>query len=254
MKVTIITICFNNEKEIVQTIKSVVDQTYPNIEYIIIDGASKDNTLILVNQFKMHISKIISEPDNGIYDAINKGIEVAKGDIVGLIHAGDELHDNFVVEKIVNHFKKNNIDALYGHSKILLPNSNHLLRVNKSPNYKHQLFRLGWFPSHQSFYVKRNIFERFGNYNLKYKIASDYEFLFRLLYINNLKVKLLDEFIIKFKLGGKSSKSLKNIIQLNKECNSAWNDNGLQMPFYTIPLKLFRKIVQIFIAKISKYD
>ena len=251
MKVTLITISYNNEKEISQTIKSVINQTYSNIEYIIVDGASKDLTLKIIEEYGSNISKVISEPDKGIYDAINKGIKNATGDIIGLIHAGDELYDNNVIEKVVRCFTESNIDALYGHSKILSEDGSKVVRINKSPEYNERLFPLGWFPSHQSFYASRELFDHLGLYNLKYKIAADYELLFRFIYVNKVIVKLLDEYLIKFKVGGTSTKSVKNIIKLNKECINAWHDNGIKMPFYTIPLKLLRKVKQILDARLN---
>jgi len=251
LKVTLITISYNNEKEISQTIKSVINQTYSNIEYIIVDGASKDLTLKIIEEYGSNISKVISEPDKGIYDAINKGIKNATGDIIGLIHAGDELYDNNVIEKVVRCFTESNIDALYGHSKILSEDGSKVVRINKSPEYNERLFPLGWFPSHQSFYASRELFDHLGLYNLKYKIAADYELLFRFIYVNKVIVKLLDEYLIKFKVGGTSTKSVKNIIKLNKECINAWHDNGIKMPFYTIPLKLLRKVKQILDARLN---
>lgn len=250
MKVSIITICFNNEKDIKATIESVVSQTYSNIEYIIIDGSSTDNTLNVIKKFETDISKVISENDDGIYDAINKGIQNSNGDILGLIHAGDELYDTSVIEKIVHHFKNNKIDALYGHSKIFSENGKKLVRINKSPEYHDKLFSYGWLPSHQSFYAKLNLFKKYGNYNLNYKIAADYELLLRFLLLEKVNVKLLDEYIVKFKLGGASSKSIVNILKQNKECFISWKENGLKIPFYTMGLKLLRKLVQIFSAKI----
>ena len=251
MKISIITICYNNETEIADTIESVLSQTYPAIEYIVIDGASKDNTLKIANRYADKISKIISEPDRGIYDAINKGIRAATGEVLGLIHAGDALYDTTVIEKIANHFKTHDIEAMYGHSKIFTADGQKVVRVNKSPEYRDELFKRGWFPSHQSFYAKRKLFERFGDYNLKYRIAADYELLFRFMFLHKIKVKRLDEFIVKFKLGGTSTKSIRNIIRLNQECAQAWKDNGLRIPFYTIPLKLGRKINQLIAAKLS---
>jgi glycosyltransferase len=248
MTISIITICFNNEADIRPTLESVVNQTYLGIEYIIVDGSSTDNTLAIVNEYNDKISKIISEPDKGLYDAINKGIRNATGDVVGLIHAGDRLYDNDVIAKIAKYFEKNEIDALYGHSKIV-NNKNEVVRINKSPKFKKVLFKQGWFPSHQSFYAKRELFQKYGFYNLKYRIAADYELLLRLLYYNDVKVSLLDEYIILFSLGGTSTKSLHNIYSLNKECFQAWKDNGYSMPLYIVSIKLLRKIPQFVKAK-----
>ena len=253
MQISIITICYNNECDIRPTLESVINQTYLDIEYIIVDGASKDNTLSIVNEYKDKIAKIISEPDNGLYDAINKGIKNATGEIVGLIHAGDRLYDNDVIEKIANHFKENNIEALYGHSQVT-NRENRVVRINQSPPFKKTLFKQGWFPSHQSFYAKRELFQQYGFYKLKYRISADYELLLRFLYFNNVKVSLLDNFIIIFSLGGTSTKSLQNILNLNKECIHAWKDNGATMPIYTIPMKLLRKMPQFIKAKLLYYD
>jgi glycosyltransferase len=249
MKISIITICRNNEKDIRPTIESVINQTYSDIEYIIVDGLSQDKTLEIIHEYRDKITKIISEPDKGLYDAINKGINAATGDIVGLIHAGDRLYDKFIIEKMAKYFIENKVDAIYGHSKIINAKKE-VVRINESPQFKQSLFKQGWFPSHQSFYAKRALFQKYGLYNLKYKIAADYELLLRFLYFNDVKVSLLDEFIVSFSLGGTSTKNIKNILKLNKECADAWKDNGEAIPFYTIPMKLLRKIPQFIKAKL----
>lgn len=250
MKISIITICFNNESDIEETIKSVLDQTYSNIEYIIIDGGSSDNTINIINNYKEKISTILSEPDKGIYDAINKGIKLATGNIIGLIHAGDRLFNDEVIAEIALLFnKEKHIDAIYGNS-IIVNYYDKIVRVNQSPEFRKSLFKRGWFPSHQSFYAKKELFIKYGMYSLKYKIAADYELLLRFLYFNDVKVKRLNKFIIKFSIGGTSTRSIENIKKLNKECIQAWADNGEKIPFYTIPLKLFRKIPQFIKAKL----
>lgn len=242
MKISIITICYNNEKDIIPTIESVIHQTYTDIEYIIIDGGSKDSTMKIVEKYKNHISKIISEPDKGIYDAINKGITLATGDIIGLIHAGDFLYNDEVIEKINDHFEMNPEDeAIYGHA-IAINSKKKIVRVDKSPQFSKSLFKRGWFLPHESFYAKRYLFEKYGLYNLKYKIAADYELVLRFLYFNNIKVNLLDDYIFYFSIGGTSSKNIKNIIKQNIECIDAWRINEECIPFYTIPLKIIRKI------------
>jgi glycosyltransferase len=249
MKISIITICLNNEVDIRPTLESVVNQTYNNIEYIIVDGASRDGTLTIVNEYRDKITQIISEPDKGLYDAINKGIRAVTGDVVGLIHAGDRLYSNNIIAKIAKCFENNDIEALYGHSKMINNKTDRVMRINICPQFKKSLFKRGWLPSHQSFYAKKELFQKYGYYNLKYKIAADYELLLRFLYFNNVKVLLLDEFILKFSYGGTSTKNLKNIFNSNKECIKAWKENGRTVPFYTIPMKLLRKIPLLIRAK-----
>jgi len=249
LKISIITICFNSQATLEPTIQSVINQTYKNIEYIIIDGASNDKTVEIIEKYDDHISKWISEPDKGIYDAINKGLKLASGDIVGLIHSGDCLYEDLTIEKIADHFESNDIDAIYGHSKIYSDDGENVVRINKSPHFRDNLLKIGWFPSHQSFYAKRELFEQYGLYSLHYKIAADYELFLRFVHIHKININLLDEFIVKFSLGGISSSGIKSIISHNKECVAAWRDNNLKIPFYTIPLKLSRKIKQFILAK-----
>ena len=242
MKISIVTICFNNENEIRETIESVVNQKYNDIEYIIIDGGSKDKTIDIIHEFSTSISRIVSEPDKGIYDAINKGIRFATGEYVGLIHAGDRLYDEHVIEKIALHFKNNpGLESLYGNA--LVENSRKkIIRIDKSPKYSKTLFKYGWFLPHESFYVKTSLFDKYGYYKLNYKIAADYELVLRFLYFNHVSAGLLDEYIYYFSAGGISNKNMNSIIEQNKECVAAWGDNNSSIPFYTIILKLLRKI------------
>ncbi|MDR8390260.1 glycosyltransferase [Aliifodinibius sp. S!AR15-10] len=247
LKVSIITICHNNENDIRDTIESVKNQSYDNIEYIIVDGASSDKTLKIVNEYAEFIDKIISEPDDGIYDAINKGIINSKGDIFGLIHAGDQLFDKDVIQKIVNNFEENNIDASYGHSVIIKSNGT-IIRVNKSPEYNKSLFKIGWMPSHQSIYLKRDLIEKFGLYRTDLGGSGDYEFVLRYFYFNKIRVKRLDEFILKFAIGGTSTSNYHKIFSAQRLQVKCWAINGEKPPFYMVPLKLSRKVVQFTMA------
>lgn len=251
MKVSIVTICYNNASDIRPTIESVVNQTYKNIEYIIVDGASKDNTLEIVNEYKSNISTIISEPDKGLYDAINKGIKAATGDIVGLIHAGDRLHDDSVIEEIVKFFRSNNIDISYGSSRIV--NAAEVTkRINKTINFNPQLVRWGWMPSHQSIYIKRELFDKYGYYRLDLGGSADYEFVIRYLYKYSslLKIKSFDRFIIKFSLGGQSTTNYRKRIQkkhrdIIKQC---WKCNDINPPLAIVYKQWLWKIRQFLIA------
>jgi glycosyltransferase len=202
----------------------------------------------IVREYSDDITTIISEPDEGMYDAINKGIRNSTGDVVGLIHAGDRLFDDNVVTKIVDHFLKNDIDAMYGHS-ILVDASDRPFRVNKSPAYKKNLMKRGWMPSHQSIYIHKEKLEELGLYRLDLGGSADYEFVLRYFYINNLKIKRLDECIVRFAIGGRSTSNYSSTLLLSQKRHlKAWKLNGINPPFYLIPCKLFRKIPQFFRA------
>lgn len=250
MKVSLITICYNNEKDIKPTVESVINQSYKNIEYIIVDGGSKDNTLSILSDYKESITTLISEKDKGLYDAINKGINHATGDVVGLIHAGDRIDNNFVINKIVSLFESSNIDVSYGHSKIVDENDK-CVRINKSPEYNKKNIRKGWMPSHQSIYIRRELFSNIGLYKLELHPDSDYEFFLRYFYFSNLNIKLLDEYIVKFSLGGVSSKNYSS--RLSKESKNrvlrSWSINGVKPPVGIFYFKILRKFKQFYLAK-----
>lgn len=245
MKVSIVTICYNNEKDIRATIESVVNQSYADIEYIIKDGGSKDCTLAIVNEYKDKISKIISEPDHGLYDAINQGIQAATGDVVGMIHAGDRLNNPGVIEKVAAFFQNNDVDVMYGNSEIVDENGN-LKRVNISPEYKRENIRNGWEPSHQSIYARRHLFDKYGYYKQEIGADADYEWIIRYFYKygKEIKVKRLNEYIITFTLGGQSSSNYRKLIdkkhrEMLKNC---WRSNGLKPPFAIVYRKWMTKI------------
>jgi glycosyltransferase len=252
-KISIITICFNNEKDIRATIESVINQTYYNIEYIVVDGASTDNSLKIIKEYENRISKFISEPDNGMYDAINKGIKMASGTIIGLIHAGDSLYNTLVIEKIASHFIQNDIDISYGHSKIV-NQKDKPVRINKSPEFNRSLIRLGWMPSHQSIYLRKKLFEKLGYYRTDLGGIGDYEWFIRYFYLNDLQIKRLDEFIVKFSLGGRSTKNYSNKLkksskEITKDC---WRLNDLNPPWGIVYKKWIRKPQQFILAWFDK--
>lgn len=255
MKISIITICFNNEKDIRATIESVLSQTHQNIEYIIKDGGSKDGTLSVVNEYKDRITKIISEPDKGLYDAINIGIKAATGDVVGLIHAGDCLHDNRVIEDIARFFEKNDVDVMYGHSRIVDSNGK-AKRLNISPRFSKGLVKWGWMASHQSIYAKREVFEKYGYYTQNVGGSGDYEWFVNIFYkhADDLNIKLNDRYIVRFSLGGQSTVNVSSRVQkknrgILKQC---WINNGLTPPWALPYRKFYWTIRQFIMAKIKK--
>lgn len=247
MKVSIITITYNSEATLKDTIESVVNQSYSDIEYIIIDGKSTDNTLSIIESYKEKISKVVSEKDNGLYDALNKGIALATGDLIGIIHSDDFYTNQFVIEHIVKTIEDNNADAAYADLYYVDKNdTNKIFRKWKSGNYKHGMFLNGWMPPHPTFFAKRSCYERFGSFNLNLESAADYELMLRFIHKHKIKLAYLHEFIIKMRVGGKSNVSLQNRIRANKEDRKAWIINGLKPYFYTLYAKPLRKIIQLF--------
>lgn len=254
MKISIITICFNNEKDIRATIESVMAQTCKDFEYIIVDGASTDHTLEIVKEYGNRITKVISEPDKGLYDAINKGFRNATGDIVGMIHAGDRLYDETVLQQVKDFFETYNVDISYGHSKIVDGNDVSQ-RINRSPEYKRSLVRRGWMPSHQSIYCKRDLLEKYGYYRLDCGGGADYEWVVRYFYKygEKLKIRRLDSYIIKFSLGGQSTRNYKekfskHYVDFIHRC---WRMNELTPPPFIVTWMFIRKIRQFLTAMIN---
>lgn len=246
LKVSIITVVLNNKTFIEDCIRSVIGQTYANIEYIIVDGGSVDGTCDIIKKYSGNISIWISEPDKGIYDAMNKGITLATGNIIGFVHADDMLNDKFVISNIVNSFIAQNADAIYGDALIVQRgNINSIYRKWMSGHFKKDSFKYGWAPPHLSFYVKKDIHNKYGFYRTDLKISADYEFMLRVLYLHDIKVNYLPIFIPRFRMGGTSTKSIYSILKSNYECYLAWKLNGIAMPIYTIPLKLFSKLKQL---------
>ena len=247
MKVSIITITYNSEPTLKDTIESVINQTYKNIEYILIDGGSTDETLSIIKSYGNKISTLISEKDNGLYDALNKGISLATGDVIGILHSDDFYTNNHVIQHIVSSFSNSPVDAVYADlyyvDKI---NTNQIHRKWKAGIYKKGMFLNGWMPPHPTFFVKRSIYETCGNFNLNLTSSSDYELMLRFIHKHKIKLAYLPEFIIKMRVGGKSNVTFKNRIKANKEDRLAWKLNNVKPYFYTLYLKPLRKIIQLF--------
>lgn len=207
MRITIITVCYNRVATIEKSIKSVLHQNYADIEYIIIDGNSTDGTKDIIQSFGDKITKYISEPDKGMYDAINKGLQIATGDVIGLMHSDDEFFDSTVISKIVAAFEKSEeIDGVYG-SGIYITNDTEgrIVRNRIGGRYDFKKLKSGWLPLHPTVYLKKKLIEKHGYYNLDFKIASDTEFLLRYLFKYKIKMTYIDEYIVKMRMGGLST-------------------------------------------------
>ncbi|MCD4788439.1 MAG: glycosyltransferase [Bacteroidales bacterium] len=246
MKVSIITIAYNSENSISDAINSVLSQTYPNIEYIIVDGKSKDKTVEIVKSYGNKISKFVSEPDKGIYDALNKGIEMASGDVVGFMHSDDLFADEHVIEKVAKLFKEKDVDSIYGDLNYVFKNdTNKILRYWKSDEFTLSRLKFGWMPPHPTFYVKRKIYEKYGGFDIDFKISSDYDSMLRFLGKYKISTAYLPEVMIKMRVGGASNRSLKNIIQKSTEDFRAIRKNKFGNIF-TLIFKNLRKVKQFF--------
>jgi glycosyltransferase involved in cell wall biosynthesis len=245
MKCTIITVSYNAVDTIESTINSVLSQDYNNIEYIIIDGNSSDGTKEIIQKYNDRITKWISEKDNGIYDAMNKGIQLASGDIIGILNADDLYSSNDIISKIVNQFTKYNADALYGDLKYVLKNDiSKTIRFWKSGEYGEGKFLNGWMPPHPTFFVKRSVYNQLGLYRTDIPSAADYELMLRYIHVNKINLTYLPELVTIMREGGVSNKSLMNRWKANRDDLRAWQVNNVKPNAFTLILKPLSKLIQ----------
>ncbi len=245
MKISIITIAYNSEETIEDTIISVLAQSHKDIEYIVVDGASKDSTMDIVSKHKAGIATIISEPDKGIYDAMNKGVLAATGDVIGILNSDDFYADNDVIKDVNAAFEKGGIEGLYADLVYVDRNNpTRVVRNWKSGDYRPGLFLKGWMPPHPTFFVKKECYERLGIYSTSLKSAADYELMLRFIHKEKIKLGYLPRVITKMRLGGQSNVSLKNRIRANQEDRKAWSMNGLKPGLFTLIRKPLGKIKQ----------
>lgn len=247
MKISIITSTFNSEKTLQDTLDSIQGQNYSEVETIVIDGGSQDGTLELIKKNKS-ITKYISEQDNGIYDALNKGVKLATGEIIGFVHSDDLLADTSILTKIAEKIKSEGLDGIYGDLDYVdKNNTNKIIRAWKSCSFQPKLLKQGWMPAHPTLFLKKEVYEKHGLFDTSYKIAADYDFMLRILKDESLKFGYLPEVITKMRVGGASNRSIKNIIQKTKEDYRAVTSNNVG-GFLSILRKNTSKIKQ-FILK-----
>ena len=247
MKVSIITAAYNNRDTIGHCIDSVHGQSYENIEHIIIDGSPQDSFFEKSSEYKNSVAKYIHEPGIGLYPALNKGIKLATGNIVGLLHADDFYAGSNVIDKVVSHMNEHNTDSCYGD---LLYVDKHdgakTIRYWKSCEYKEGLFSRGWMPPHPTFFVKKKIYDRWGVFNTDYTIASDYELMLRFLQKNKISTCYIPEVLVKMRTGGTSNRNIKNLIIKSSEDLKACRQNDVRNGFSTVLMKNLSKIPQFF--------
>ena len=246
VKVSIITVAFNSEKTIADTIESVLSQDYPNIEYIIIDGGSKDGTIEMVGSYGNRVSKFISEPDRGMYDAMNKGIHLATGDIIGILNSDDFYADKSIISNVVNTFVESGSDSVFG--DLVYVNSNNLTKVTRyysSSHFHPRLFAYGWMPAHPTFFVKRWAYEQYGVFQTNYKIAADYELLARFLAKHQISYTYIPQVMVRMRTGGASTTNLMSNWILNSEIIRACTENGIKTNWFKVLSKYFKKVFQL---------
>lgn len=250
MKVSIITSCFNREVTIRKTIESVLSQDYEDIEYIVVDGASSDSSLYIINEYRNRIAKIISEPDHGMYEAINKGIRIAQGDVIGLMHSDDFFYDNHVVGRIVAKMKETGAEFLYGNGLLVdSDDTNKVVRNWIGGSYRTWKVRHGWLPLHPTCYIRRKVMNKRGLYNETYKIAADSDLLFRYLLGGDITVVYLNEYIVRMRMGGMSTDSARRK-HMWREDVRMYQSHGLN-PIITKLEKMAWKIPQFVKAKLK---
>jgi glycosyltransferase involved in cell wall biosynthesis len=245
MRISIITVCYNSEDTIATTFKSVASQTYSDIEYIVVDGGSTDSTLEIAEEYHGIITKIISEPDNGLYDAMNKGIKLASGDIIGFINSDDLFSVRESIEKVMNVFERDEeLDSVYADLTYVSRHDTNKIRRNWVTGARRE-FKTGWHPAHPTFYVKKTIYDRFGLFDIDYKLAADFEIMLRFLEKHKITTAYMKENLVKMRLGGETNKSLNNIVSQNRECLKAFEKNGMKTSkILYLFLRLIPKLVQ----------
>lgn len=248
MKISIITATYNSASTIRDCIESVLSQNYHDVEYIIVDGASQDNTLPILKEYGERITKIISEPDEGMYHAINKGIDIATGDIIGIMNSDDFYIDGNVIREVAALFEKEgSVECTYADLNYVdAQNTSKIIRKWKAGQYSHRSFMYGWMPPHPTFFVRKEVYEKYGLYNPELGTSADYELILRLLERHKCKAAYLPRTIIHMRMGGASNQDILARWKAFKNDRRAWKVNQLSPAFYTILLKPLRKLGQFF--------
>jgi glycosyltransferase involved in cell wall biosynthesis len=245
LKVSIITVSYNSDATIENTLKSVLSQDYDNIEYIIIDGGSNDKTLKILDKYSSKLAKVVSEPDKGIYDAMNKGIALATGDIIGILNSDDCYINNEVISEVVANFSKGNPDLIFA-DLLFINKNNKIRRYYSAKRFTPTKLKFGIMPPHPTLFVKKSIYKKYGNYRLDFQIAADYEIFVRLLLVHRLRYRYINKCIIKMLVGGISTSNINSKKIINQETIKALEINGIKSNSLYILTKYPKKIMEIF--------
>lgn len=255
MTISIITATYNSGQTLTDTLESVLRQSYTDIDYVIVDGGSKDNTLDIIRRYELRFEgrmRWISEPDKGIYDAMNKGIRMATGDIVGLLNSDDFYTSNDVLEHVAKALSDSNVDAIYGDIHYVNDDDlTHCVRYYSSRVFSRGLMRLGFMPAHPSFYCRRTIYEKYGLFDTSLRVAADFENLLRLIFVNRIRTKYIPEDFVTMRTGGASSPGMVSHKRILKEHMVAYKQNGVYSNLFLEGLRYLYKIGEILVSKLS---
>ena len=247
MKISLLTVSYNSAATIRDTIESIRKQDYPAIEYIVVDGNSTDGTVDIVKEHSTFITRWISEPDRGIYDAMNKALQLATGEVVGILNSDDFYFSNNIISQVAAAFNEPHVDAVFGDLVFVDPdNLQKIVRTYSSAKWNPSKFARGFMPAHPTFFVRRKYYEQFGLFKTNYKIAADYELLIRFLYVNKLRYQYLPITMVKMRRGGVSSRNLRSNIVLNNEIIRACRENGISTNVFKVYPKYFTKLFELF--------
>ena len=244
MKISIITVAFNAADTLADTLRSVASQTHAEVEHIVIDGASTDGTLEIIARYGGHITQFISEPDNGIYDAMNKGLRLATGEVIGFLNADDVYADDGVLQRVAEIMAQNDVDAVFGDAEFVNPaRPARRVRRYRSDHFRPDRIAWGWMPAHPSLFLRRKVYARFGHFRTDYRIAGDFELVARIFHDGKLKYRYIDEIWVRMRTGGISTGGWRSTVLLNREVLRACRENHISTNLPKIlskyPAKLF---------------
>lgn len=249
MTITVITVTYNSEKTIRDTIESVLRQSYQNVEYIIVDGASEDSTMAVVGEYQRKFEgrlRFITEPDRGIYDAMNKGLKLATGDVVGFLNSDDYFTTDDVLQSVAHVFESKEFDAIYGDVHyVSFKDTAKRTRYYSSRLFFRPLMRFGFMPAHPSFYCARSVYEAYGGFDPSYRIAADFEHLLRLIFIHRIRTKYIKKDFVTMRTGGLSNAGIASRIEIMKEHVRALKNNGVYSNYTLLCLRYFYKIYEL---------
>lgn len=245
MMISVVTVCKNAAETIEKTVQSVASQTYGNVEHIVVDGASNDGTVDVLERSSEMIGQWVTEPDNGIYDAMNKGVSMAKGDVIGFLNADDVYAHPNVLARISEVFLSEDVQACFGDVVMVRSDLETVVRYYRSNRFSPSRLSKGWMPAHPGLYLKTNLFHRYGNFRTDYRIAADYELVVRYFGVHQIAYRYLPEVLVKMRVGGASTRNINSNLILNREIVRACRENGIQTNLFKVLLKFPQKMMEL---------